>query len=186
MNKLCTTYMVLGDCVVMTRVISCYCTVWWRVAGKISCICPFDSGAGAACERRCSAVWPLCGGEGADHCQWWITVFSAFSSPPRTQRTPTWDRVQSQPSWWFYQVCWCRWLWCLPLTVRPRGSYRHPQHSRLSRRDFIHLLDILMKSGPRSTSRLCSVRAAQKVNFRVVLGVDGVHLNRVAQDDIYL
>ena len=35
---------------------SCYCTVWWRVAGKISCICPFDSGAGAFCERRCSAV----------------------------------------------------------------------------------------------------------------------------------
>ena len=68
----------------------------------------------------------------------------------------------------------------LPLTVRPRGSYWHPQHSRLSRRDFIHLLDILMKSGPRSTSRLCCVRGAQKVNFRVFLGVDGVHLNRGA------
>ena len=69
------TYKVLGDCVVVTRVISCYFTVWWHVAGKISCICPFDSRAGAACERRCSAVWPLCDGEGADHCQWWITVF---------------------------------------------------------------------------------------------------------------
>ena len=56
--------------------VSCYCTVWWHVPGKISCICLFDSRAGVVCERRCSAVCLLCDGEGADHCPWWITVYS--------------------------------------------------------------------------------------------------------------
>ena len=105
------------------QIFSCYCTVWWHVAGKISRICPFDSRARAVCQRRCSAVCLLCDGEGADHCPWWITVCSAFSSPPRSQKTPTWDQVQSQPSWWFYQVCSCHWLWsCWPNTQQQRNG----------------------------------------------------------------
>ena len=106
-----------------------YCKVQWPVAGKISCTCPFDSGAAAVCWRSCSAVCPVFGGEGAHHCLWWSAVYSVFSSPPRSQKTPVWDQQQSQLFWLVCPVCWCLWLWCCCPNTQQQRKWRWQQQT---------------------------------------------------------
>lgn len=86
------------------------------------------------------------GGEGVLHCPRWITVCWASSSPQRSQRAPAWDPLQSQPSWWSYQVCWYRWLWrCCPNT-QPRRKWRWQQQTgrRLSNKPKQHSFAFLL------------------------------------------
>ena len=84
----------------------------WLVAGKISCICYYDSEAKAAFRKRCSAVWPVWVGEGGEDYPWWITVFFVSSSPPQPPDCPVCSQSQSQASLSVCWVCWCHWLRC--------------------------------------------------------------------------
>ena len=64
-NRVCKNRSAYRLCA-MTRVlaVTVQCDGMWQERFPVS----IDSGAGAVCERRCSAVCLLCDGEGADHC----------------------------------------------------------------------------------------------------------------------
>lgn len=71
----------------------------WLLYKAISCGRRFSVSVPLTAEQkqpvRANTVCLLCDGEGDDHCLWWIRVYSVFSSPPRSQKPPAWDQVQT-------------------------------------------------------------------------------------------